>query len=106
MAVNVLYFIDDLSPLFRKIAALLKPGGRAVFDLRSADSLKKHALHTIRISHPAPGRHHGTAGGGGVQRLGIRLSRRGHGETGRVGYLRRLAHLESSQECITHHFEA
>lgn len=39
MAVNLLYFIDDLPGLFGQIANWLKPGGRAVFAIRSADSL-------------------------------------------------------------------
>lgn len=40
MAVNVLYFIDDLSAFFTRIHEWLKPGGRAVFGLRSAQSLE------------------------------------------------------------------
>lgn len=39
MAVNLLYFIDDLPELFGQIASWLKPDGRAVFGLRSAESL-------------------------------------------------------------------
>ncbi|GAA4650323.1 hypothetical protein GCM10023116_26060 [Kistimonas scapharcae] len=40
MAVNVLYFIDDLDALFRKIITWLKPGGRAVFGVRSDQCLQ------------------------------------------------------------------
>ena len=39
MAVNLLYFIDDLADLFGQIASWLKPDGRAVFGVRSPDSL-------------------------------------------------------------------
>ena len=39
MAVNLLYFIDDLPHLFGQIANWLKPDGRAVFGIRSAESL-------------------------------------------------------------------
>lgn len=39
MAVNLLYFINDLPDLFGQIATWLKPGGRAVFGIRSPDSL-------------------------------------------------------------------
>ena len=39
MAVNLLYFIDDLAGLFGQIATWLKPDGRAVFGVRSPDSL-------------------------------------------------------------------
>ncbi len=39
MAVNLLYFIDDLADLFGQISNWLKPDGRAVFGIRSADSL-------------------------------------------------------------------
>lgn len=39
MAVNLLYFIDDLPGLLGQIANWLKPDGRAVFAIRSADSL-------------------------------------------------------------------
>jgi SAM-dependent methyltransferase len=39
MAINLLYFIDDLADLFGQIANWLKPNGRAVFGVRSADSL-------------------------------------------------------------------
>ena len=40
MAVNVLYFIDNLDALFSKIATWLKPGGRAIFGIRSDQCLK------------------------------------------------------------------
>lgn len=40
MAINLLYFIDDLPDLFGQIASWLKPAGRAVFGIRSADALK------------------------------------------------------------------
>ncbi len=39
MAVNLLYFIEDLPALLRQIASWLKPDGRAVFGIRSAESL-------------------------------------------------------------------
>jgi SAM-dependent methyltransferase len=39
MAINLLYFIDDLADLFGQIANWLKPDGRAVFGVRSPDSL-------------------------------------------------------------------
>jgi SAM-dependent methyltransferase len=39
MAVNVLYFIDDLPDLFSQIANWLKPDGRALFGIRSPESL-------------------------------------------------------------------
>ncbi len=39
MAVNLLYFIDDLIDLFGQIANWLKPEGRVVFGIRSAESL-------------------------------------------------------------------
>ncbi len=39
MAVNLLYFIDDLSGLFGQIANWLKPDGRAVFRVSSPDTL-------------------------------------------------------------------
>lgn len=40
MAINLLYFIDDLPALFGRIAVWLKPQGRAVFGIRSAGALK------------------------------------------------------------------
>ena len=40
LAVNVLYFIDDLDALFRKIHGWLKPGGRMVMGVRSAEALQ------------------------------------------------------------------
>lgn len=39
MAVNVLYFVEDLSGLFRGVSGWLKPGGRAVFGVRTPRSL-------------------------------------------------------------------
>lgn len=39
IAVNLLYFIDDLADLFGQIFNWLKPDGRAVFGIRSPDSL-------------------------------------------------------------------
>jgi cyclopropane fatty-acyl-phospholipid synthase-like methyltransferase len=39
MAVNLLYFIDDLPDLFSQVASWLKPDGRAVFGIRSPESL-------------------------------------------------------------------
>jgi len=39
LAVNVLYFIDDLPALFEHIKQWLKPGARAVFGVRSPDTL-------------------------------------------------------------------
>jgi len=38
-AVNLLYFIEDMHGLFGKISNWLKPGGRAVFGIRSAKAL-------------------------------------------------------------------
>ena len=38
-AVNVLYFIEDLAGFFDQVSRWLKPGGRAVFGLRSEKSL-------------------------------------------------------------------
>ncbi len=40
IAVNVLYFIDDLQRFFRKVSNWLRPGGRVVFGIRSEQSLK------------------------------------------------------------------
>lgn len=40
LAVNVLYFIDDLDALFRKIRDWLKPGGRIVMGVRSSELLR------------------------------------------------------------------
>ena len=39
LAVNVLYFIDDLSTFFAHIKKWLKPSGRAVFGVRSPETL-------------------------------------------------------------------
>jgi len=39
IAISLLYFIDDLPDLFGQIADWLKPDGRAVFGIRSPDSL-------------------------------------------------------------------
>jgi len=39
LAVNVLYFIDDLPAFFTHIKPWLKPGARAVFGVRSPDTL-------------------------------------------------------------------
>lgn len=40
LAVNVLYFIDDMDAFFRKIYGWLKFGGRMVIGIRSSDSLQ------------------------------------------------------------------
>lgn len=40
MAVNVLYFIDDLDAFFAKIFTWLKPGARAVFGVRAQSTLE------------------------------------------------------------------
>jgi len=40
LAVNVMYFIDDIVSLFHRIFQWLKPGGRLVIGLRSPESLK------------------------------------------------------------------
>lgn len=40
MAVNVLYFIEDLLSFFKKIIGWMKHGGRAVFGVRSDKTLK------------------------------------------------------------------
>ena len=40
MAVNVLYFIEDLDHLFNRIAGWLKPGGLVAFGIRSEYALK------------------------------------------------------------------
>lgn len=40
MAVNVLYFIDDIQALFSKLSGWLAPEGRAVFGVRSEQSLR------------------------------------------------------------------
>lgn len=39
MAVNILYFIDDLIPFFKKIITWMKKDGRAVFGIRSDKAL-------------------------------------------------------------------
>lgn len=39
MAVNVLYFVEDLSGLFQGVSGWLGPGGRAVFGVRTPRSL-------------------------------------------------------------------
>jgi predicted TPR repeat methyltransferase len=41
MAVNVLYFIDDLNSFFETIAGWLKPGARAVFGVRSPETIAR-----------------------------------------------------------------
>lgn len=41
MAVNVLYFIKNLDEFFTQIKSWMKPGSRAVFGIRSDQSLKK-----------------------------------------------------------------
>jgi cyclopropane fatty-acyl-phospholipid synthase-like methyltransferase len=41
MAVNVLYFLEDLNAFFQHIKNWLKPGGRIVFGVRSDTALKK-----------------------------------------------------------------
>ena len=40
MAVNVLYFIEDLDKLLSRIASWIKPNGRVIFGIRSEKSLK------------------------------------------------------------------
>jgi len=40
IAVNVLYFFEDISEILGKISSWLKPGGRAIFGVRSSQSLK------------------------------------------------------------------
>lgn len=40
IAVNVLYFIDDLPAFFAQLKGWLKPGGRVVFGVRSENTLK------------------------------------------------------------------
>ncbi|WP_096087624.1 class I SAM-dependent methyltransferase [Agaribacterium haliotis] len=44
MAVNVLYFIDDLPAFFRHIYTWLKPGARVVWGVRSDTALKNAAF--------------------------------------------------------------
>lgn len=41
MAVNVLYFIEDLDAFFNRIISWMKPDARAVFGIRSDDSLRQ-----------------------------------------------------------------
>jgi len=41
MAVNLLYFIDDLESMFDHVRGWMKPGGRVVFGIRSKQSLEK-----------------------------------------------------------------
>jgi len=41
MAVNVLYFIDDLHGFFEKLTSWLRPGGRAVFGIRSPETMRR-----------------------------------------------------------------
>jgi len=40
MAINLLYFIEDLDEFFSQITSWMKPGSRAVFGVRSEHSLK------------------------------------------------------------------
>jgi len=40
IAVNVLYFFEDISAILARVSAWLKPGGRAIFGVRSSQSLK------------------------------------------------------------------
>ena len=40
MAVNLLYFIEDLEALFKQLKTWMKPGARVVFGVRSDQSLK------------------------------------------------------------------
>ena len=40
IAVNVLYFIEDIQAFFMNISSWLKPGGRTVFGVRSEKSLR------------------------------------------------------------------
>ena len=44
LAVNVIYFIDDLSKLLQKIHGWLKPGGRVVIGIRTPETLQKMAF--------------------------------------------------------------
>ncbi|MBT5050815.1 MAG: class I SAM-dependent methyltransferase [Rhodospirillaceae bacterium] len=53
IAINVLYFIDDISVFFAMVLRWLKPGGRAVFGVRSDQSLKgmpftRYGFHIVR----------------------------------------------------------
>ena len=41
MGVNILYFVDDLIQFFNHIYGWMKPGGRAVFGIRSDKALEK-----------------------------------------------------------------
>lgn len=45
MAVNVLYFVDDLDGLLVRIRSWLQPGGRCVFGIRPARTLKSLRFH-------------------------------------------------------------
>jgi len=42
MAINVLYFVDDLAPFLARLFGWLKPGGRIVFGVRSDHVLKSY----------------------------------------------------------------
>lgn len=55
-AVNLLYFITDLDDFFSLLHGWLKPGGRAVFGIRSSHTLKdapfsKYGFHLRGLEH-------------------------------------------------------
>ncbi|MCW8331897.1 methyltransferase domain-containing protein [Photobacterium sp. SDRW27] len=45
MAVNVLYFVDDLDRLLARIRPWFRPGGRCVFGIRPAATLRSLCFH-------------------------------------------------------------
>ena len=54
MAVNLLYFIDNLEALFTKLKVWLKPGGRVVFGVRSDKSLNSMPFVHYKFSVRTP----------------------------------------------------